>query len=123
MVDNKSKTSLIGHMRKNISLMKINNIIMLLRTCIILSSFVIYFFCICLSGSIILLGKERDICVKYTLHDLDHSLYLVAPYVGGYFQCLRHEATQSITTPINRMLVCRGFTSLTTVGTPFYTPG
>ena len=37
--------------RKNISLMKINNIILVLRTRIILlSSFVIYFFCICHSG-------------------------------------------------------------------------
>ena len=37
--------------RKNISLMKIKNIILVLRTRIILlSSFVIYFFCICHSG-------------------------------------------------------------------------
>ena len=38
--------------RKNISLMKINNIMLVLRTCIILLTlFVIYFFCICHSGS------------------------------------------------------------------------
>ena len=45
MVDNESKTSLITDIyRKNISLMKINNIILVLHTCIILlSSFVIYF--------------------------------------------------------------------------------
>ena len=52
MVDNKSKTSIIGHIQKNISLMKINNIILVLCTCIILlSSFVIYCFCICYLGS------------------------------------------------------------------------
>ena len=52
MVDNKSKTSLIRQIqKKNISLMKINNIILVLRTRIILlSSFVIYFFRICHSG-------------------------------------------------------------------------
>ena len=45
MVDNTSKTSLIRHLQKNISLMKINIIILVLRTHIILlSSFVIYFF-------------------------------------------------------------------------------
>ena len=38
--------------RKNISLLKINNILLALRTCIILLSlFVIYFFCICHSES------------------------------------------------------------------------
>ena len=51
-MDNKSKTSLIKHIQKNISLMKINDIILVLRTRIILlSSFVIYFFCICHLGS------------------------------------------------------------------------
>ena len=45
MVDNKSKTSLIRHTQKNITLMKINNIILVLGTHIILlSSFVIYFY-------------------------------------------------------------------------------
>ena len=47
MVDNKSKTSLIRHIQKKISLMKINNIILV----ICISSFVIYFFCICHLGS------------------------------------------------------------------------
>ena len=52
MVDNKSKTCLIRHLQKNKSLMKINNIILMLRTRIILSSlFVLYFYCICHSGS------------------------------------------------------------------------
>ena len=52
MVDIKSKTFLIRHIQKNISLMKINNIKPVLRTGIILlSSFVIFRFCICHSGS------------------------------------------------------------------------
>ena len=51
MVDNKSKTSLSDIYRKSISLMKINNIILVLLTGILLSSFLIYFFCICHSGS------------------------------------------------------------------------
>ena len=43
--------------RKNISLMKINNIILVLRTRIILlSSFVIYFFCIRHSGRFPIIG-------------------------------------------------------------------
>ena len=47
--------------RKNISLMKINNIILVLRTRIILlSSFVIYFFCKCHSGRFpIVIGEEK----------------------------------------------------------------
>ena len=51
MVANKSETSPIRLIQKNISLMKINNITLMLRTRIMLSSFVIYFFCICHSGS------------------------------------------------------------------------
>ena len=53
MVDNKStKTSLFRHTQKHISLMKINNITLVLRTCIILlSSLVIFFFLLCHSGS------------------------------------------------------------------------
>ena len=52
MVDNKSKTSFIRHIQKKISLMKINNIILVLRSgIIIISSFMIYFFCICHTGS------------------------------------------------------------------------
>ena len=49
MVDNKSKTFLIRHIQKtyiSISIMKIHNVTLMLRTCIILlSSFMIYFFC------------------------------------------------------------------------------
>ena len=63
MVDNKSKTSLIGHIQKNISLIKIHNIINMLHTRIILlSSSVIYLFCKCHSGSfpIILMMERRD---------------------------------------------------------------
>ena len=41
MVDNKNKMSLISHFHKNISLMKINNVILVLRTRT--SSFPIYF--------------------------------------------------------------------------------
>ena len=45
IVDNKSKTTLIRYTHKNISLMKINSIILVLRTrMILLSSFVIYIF-------------------------------------------------------------------------------
>ena len=55
MVDSKSKTSLIRHniiQKINITLEDYNNIILLLCTRMILfSSFVIYFFCICHSGS------------------------------------------------------------------------
>ena len=61
-MDNKSKNSLMGYLQKNISLMKINNIILVLRTRIILlSSFMIYFFYVCHSGSfpIIFLNKLR----------------------------------------------------------------
>ena len=43
MVDNKNKTSLIRHIQKNISLMKINNIILVLCTAVILSSSLIFF--------------------------------------------------------------------------------
>ena len=50
MVDNISKMSLIRYIQKNISLMKIYDIILVLHTGIILlSSFVIYFFCIIMS--------------------------------------------------------------------------
>ena len=49
--------------RKNISLMKINNIILVLRTRIILlSSFVIYFFCICHSGRFPILFTLSSTC-------------------------------------------------------------
>ena len=53
MVDNKSKTSFIRYIYIYISLMNVNNIILVLHTPIILSSsFVIYiFFCICHLGS------------------------------------------------------------------------
>ena len=46
-MDNKSKTSLIRNIQKNISLMKMNNT----RARILLSSFVINYFCIYHSGS------------------------------------------------------------------------
>ena len=42
-MDNKSKTPPIRYIQKNRSLMKINNIILVLSTRAILSSFVIYF--------------------------------------------------------------------------------
>ena len=63
MVDNKTKTSLIRHKQKNnISLMKINYIILVLHTHIILlSSFMIYFFCICHSGSFPIVLIEKDL--------------------------------------------------------------
>ena len=53
MVDNISKTSSRQmYAEINISLMKTNNVILVLCTCIILlSSFVRYFFCICHLGS------------------------------------------------------------------------
>ena len=62
MVNNKSETSLIRHIQKKyITLMKIKNIILMLRTHIILlSSFMIYFFCICHSGSFPILVSIRD---------------------------------------------------------------
>ena len=63
MVDNKSKTSLIRLIQKNISLMKINNIILMLRTCIILSSsFVTYFFCKFHSGSFPIVTLLCTVC-------------------------------------------------------------
>ena len=56
MVDYKSKKSLIRHIQKNISLMKINNIIPVLRTGIIfLFSFVIYFFSVYVIQEVFLL--------------------------------------------------------------------
>ena len=61
MADNKSKNTSLDIYRKNISLIKLNNIILVLCThMILLSSFVIYLFCICHNlGSvpIVLLGK------------------------------------------------------------------
>ena len=53
MADNKSKTSLIRHIQKNISFIKINNIILVLHTCINIVIFVrdIFFLCVCHSGS------------------------------------------------------------------------
>ena len=58
MVDNKSKTSLIGHIQENILLMKINNIIPVLHTRVkLLSSFVKYFFCIYVIREVFLLYK------------------------------------------------------------------
>ena len=73
MVDNKSKTSLIGHMQKNILLMKINNIILVLCIRIILLSlFMIYFFCIMslgkfsyYSSSHVILAHSRNRPSKY----------------------------------------------------------
>ena len=62
MVAIKSKTSLIRYIQKKyISLMKINYIMLVLQTCIILSSsFVIYiFFCICHSGSFPIINKQK----------------------------------------------------------------
>ena len=98
MVDNKSKTSLIRHIQKNISLTKINNIILVLRTRIILlSSFVIYFFCICHSGRF--------------------PIMISSP--STYNQCLMSSFCgikwlKSISSPLNRMPVCHSFTSPTT---------
>ena len=67
MVDNKSKTSLISHIQKNISFVKINNIILVLRTrVILLSSFMIYFFCMCHS-EVFLLYHPVNYCVEETL--------------------------------------------------------
>ena len=61
MVDNKSETSLIRHIEKNISLMKINNVIFILRIRIILSSsFVIIFFCMSF-------GKSYNFITVYQL--------------------------------------------------------
>ena len=52
MVDNKNKKSLIRHMHKHISLMKITKIILLLHTCIILVILICdIFFRICHFGS------------------------------------------------------------------------
>ena len=63
--------------RKNISLMKINNIILVLRTRIILlSSFVIYFFCIRHSGRFpIIFARKR--CTKIRYICLHFELYIV----------------------------------------------
>ena len=64
MVDNKSKTSLMRHMQKNMSLMKINNIILVLcARVILLSSFEIYFFCICHSGRFRIIYKTYVDCI------------------------------------------------------------
>ena len=63
MVDSKTKRSIIRHIQNiYIQIMKINNIILMLFTCfILLSQFVIYFFCIISFGklSIIYVGRVQ----------------------------------------------------------------
>ena len=87
--------------RKNISLMKINNIILVLRTRIILlSSFVIYFFCICHSGRFPInllmywsLASVSCLSCGYSLHQFFNMLGLVCIL----FRCVvgtSHTSTQ-----------------------------
>ena len=56
---------LIINTEKNISIMKINNIIFVLCTRIILSSFVIYIFCICHSGGFPIVYVKFNVVIEF----------------------------------------------------------
>ena len=71
MVDKNRKASLIRHIQRYISLMKMNNIILVLHTCNILSSFMLYIF---LMQATVRLALLEIIFLSSDFHELWHSM-------------------------------------------------
>ena len=101
MVDNKTKISLIIHKQKNISLMKISNILLMLYTHIImLSSFVIYFFLYVSFGNLLYITLNfHSMYIEIHIHMGSNCCLLGMPNVSSFIEmddylsglCIQHQ--------------------------------